>query len=96
LDEAADWYEARQEGLAARLLDEFDQVLSQIRRHPLAFPRLQDLPTDLEVRRALMFRFPYALIFLELKRDIRVIAVAHTNRQPGYWIHRLKTAFRKR
>ena len=95
LDEAADWYESRQEGLAVRFLDEFDQVLSQIRRHPSAFPCLQGIPEDLEVRRALMSRFPYALIFLELRKDIRVVAVAHTKRRPGYWLYRLKTEFRK-
>jgi len=47
----------------------------------------------LEVRRALMSVFPYALIFLELKREIRVIAVAHTSRRPGYWIYRVRSGF---
>jgi toxin ParE1/3/4 len=91
LDEAADWYESRQAGLAVRFLDEFDRVLSQIRRHPSSCPCLQDMPIDLKVRRALMTRFPYALVFLELSKDIRVIAVAHAKRRPGYWVHRLRS-----
>lgn len=35
--------------------------------------------------------FSYTLVFLELKEDIRVIAVAHLRRRPGYWLDRLKT-----
>jgi plasmid stabilization system protein ParE len=94
VDEAAGWYESRQAGLAVRFLDELDQTLLQIRRHPSAFPCLEDVPADLEVRRALMSRFPYGLIFLELRKDIRVVAVAHAKRRPGYWIHRIKAGAR--
>ena len=90
LDEAADWYESRQSGLAARFLAEFDDLLPRIRRYPSSFPRLLDVSSDLEIRRALMSRFPYGLIFLELEKDIRVIAVVHDKRRPGYWIHRLR------
>jgi hypothetical protein len=35
---------------------------------PAAFPRLLDLPLDLAIRRALLPRFPYALIFMDLGR----------------------------
>jgi len=34
-------------------------------------------------------RFPYALMFLELKTEIRVLAVAHATRHPDYWLNRL-------
>ena len=45
---------------------------------------------DLEVRRALLPRFPYALVFLELQTEIRVLAVAHAKRHPDYWLNRLQ------
>ena len=35
-------------------------------------------------------RFPYALVFLELKTEIRVLAVAHAKRDPDYWLKRLQ------
>src|SRR4051794_36004843 len=89
LDEAAAWYEARQTGLADRFLEDFDSVLPQLRHHPRSFPCLQDVPASFEVRRALLPHFPYALIFLELERELRVIAVAHVKRRPLYWVHRL-------
>jgi plasmid stabilization system protein ParE len=74
LNEAAVWYESRQSGLARRFLDEFDALLSQIGKHPAVFPRLADMPEDLVIRRSLMNRFPYALVFLELQDDIRIVA----------------------
>lgn len=93
LNEAADWYESRQPGLADRFLADFDDLLPRIRRYPSSFPSLRDIPADLDVRRALMSLFPYALIFIELKKEIRVIAVAHTSRRPGYWIYRVRLGF---
>lgn len=91
LNEAAVWYESRQSGLANRFLDELDALLPQIRQNPAAFPCLADIPADLEVRRALMVRFPFALVFLELRDDIRIVAVAHGKRRPGYWLYRLRS-----
>ncbi len=48
------------------------------------------MAVDLEVRRALLPRFPYALVFLELQTEIRVLAVAHAKRHPDYWLNRLQ------
>lgn len=87
--EAAEWYEARQAGLSDRFFEEIDNALALIRRHPSAFLLLPDLPSDLQVRRALLDRFPYSLIFLELPSEIRIIAVSHLKRRPGYWLSRL-------
>lgn len=42
-----------------------------------------------KLRRLLLHRFPYALIF-ELQRDECVVwAVAHTSRRPGFWRRRI-------
>jgi toxin ParE1/3/4 len=90
LAEAAEWYESRQPGLSDRLFDEIDSVLALVQRHPRAFPLVPEAATDLQIRRALLTRFPYSLVFLELRKEIRIIAVAHLKRQPGYWLGRLK------
>jgi hypothetical protein len=58
---------------------------------PAAFPRLLDLPVDLVIRRALLPRFPYAVIFMDLQTEVRVLAVAHAKRRPGYWPDRVET-----
>ena len=90
LTEAASWYENRQPGLAIRFLQEIDQARHAIQSRPLSFPRLANTSVDLAIRRALLPRFPYALVFLELQTEIRVLAVAHAKRHPDYWLNRLQ------
>lgn len=90
LTEAAIWYETRQPGLAIRFLQEIDQAQLAIQSRPQSFPQLAIMAVDLQVRRALLPRFPYALVFLELQAEIRVLAVAHAKRHPDYWLNRLQ------
>lgn len=89
LVEAAAWYRARRPGLESEFLAEVDRVLPLIGGSPAAFPRLLDVPDDLVIRRALLPRFPYALIFMDLVEHVRVLAVAHAKRRPGYWLDRV-------
>jgi plasmid stabilization system protein ParE len=90
LAEAAGWYRDRRPGLESEFLAEMERVLSLIESFQASFPRLLDLPADLEIRRALLPRFPYAVVFIDLGPEVRVLAVAHTRRQPGYWLDRVK------
>ena len=92
LEKSADWYGARGEGLAVGFLEEFERVASLIGSRPASFPRLHDVAPELEIRRALLPRFPYALVFLDLGPEVRIIAVAHAKRRPGYWLHRVAEA----
>ncbi|MBU6432936.1 MAG: type II toxin-antitoxin system RelE/ParE family toxin [Nitrospirae bacterium] len=91
LTQAASWYETRQPGLAIRFLQEIEQARQAIQSRPLSFPRLANIADDLTVRRALLPRFPYALVFLELPTEIHVLAVAHAKRHPDYWLNRVQT-----
>jgi toxin ParE1/3/4 len=34
-------------------------------------------------------RFPYHVVYLETSSTIRVLAIAHDRRRPGYWTSRL-------
>ena len=61
----------------------------QIVRLPEAGAPVRQLPSDLPVRRAPVKRFPYHVIYLELNGEIRVLAVAHDRRKPGYWRDRI-------
>ena len=90
LADSAAWYESRQAGLAVKFIDEFERTLVLISSRPASFPRLLDMPPDLDIRRALLPRFPYALVFIELGGEVRVLAVAHVKRQPGYWLNRVQ------
>lgn len=87
--ETAMWYKTRRPGLESEFLAEVDRVLPLIGSSPASFPRLLDVPEDLVIRRALLPRFPYAVIFMDLGEHVRVLAVAHAKRRPGYWLDRV-------
>ena len=40
------------------------------------------------VRRCILRRFPYSIIYQLVTDELRVIAVAHHRRRPGYWVNR--------
>lgn len=42
-----------------------------------------------EVRHKLLIRFPYSILYVIEPDRIRVVAVAHQKRRPGYWSYRL-------
>ncbi len=90
LAEALLWYHEQRAGLGDELLAEVDQAMAAIGAMPAAFSRLRDVPPELHVRRSLLKRFPFALVFVQLPDGpIRVIAVAHVKRRPGYWLRRV-------
>jgi hypothetical protein len=66
-------------------------MAAEIETRPESFPRVLDVPPGLSIRRALLHRFPFALVFHQRgEGDTRIIAVAHAKRRPGYWLWRVK------
>lgn len=86
---AMDWYERHRPGLGGEFLQAVAATLQTIPDGPATFGLVPGVPENLPVRRALVQRFPYAVVFLELPDEIRVLAVAHGHRRPGYWRERL-------
>jgi plasmid stabilization system protein ParE len=84
LNEAIDWYEERAKGLG---LDFADQIQDAVRR-ALAFPLAWQV-LDGEIRRALVYRFPYGVLYAPEPWGIHVVAVMHLRREPAYWQNRL-------
>ncbi len=86
--EAARWYDERQNGLGQQFLDALAHALESIERQPQAFSRIQTNDANREVRRYVLQRFPY-LIFYEVRTaEVLVVAVAHSRRRPNYWQNR--------
>jgi len=85
----ARWYEKRQAGLGKEFLDAVDATLERIVHFPRTGAPVPGAPTDLPVRRAPVERFPYHVIYLQTEATIRVLAVAHDRRRPGYWRDRV-------
>jgi plasmid stabilization system protein ParE len=82
---AVEWYQERSAAVARRFVDEVDRGLNEIRSNPESWPLAPHVPENLQVRRILLRKFPYALVFLLLDDEIRVLAIAHGRRLPGYW-----------
>jgi toxin ParE1/3/4 len=79
-DAAFDWYHERSPDVALDFDAEVDHALAEIASAP---HRWAVGPHS--TRRYLLRRFPYILIYREREGDIQSVAVAHTNRKPGYW-----------
>ena len=87
---ASRWYEDRREHLGLEFLDAVDATIERILDLPGLGERVAHLPPDLPVRRLAVKRFPYHVVYLETEAQIRLLAVAHDRRKPGYWRTRLK------
>ncbi len=87
LIEAAAWYDSRLNGLGDDFLDAANQAIDAIRLSPDTGSVLETLD-DPRVRRVLLRRFPYAVIYEVFDDQVHVLAVAHTSRKPNYWTSR--------
>jgi toxin ParE1/3/4 len=83
LNEAARYYDLEDPGLGGAFLDEVDRCLDSIQAHPEAGAILRG-----EVRRRLLRRFPYALLYKIKPTGIRILAVMNLRRRPAYWVDR--------
>jgi hypothetical protein len=89
LGDAAAWYDEQHPGLGDRFLDDAGRVVAAVQSRPLSFQRLDTPSVDFTIRRALLARFPFAAVFVELRDEWRILAFAHLKRHPEYWLHRL-------
>lgn len=80
---AVAWYEHDYGGRGERFHAAVERTLSSVAQSPTAFPE------RLGAHAAVVRRFPYVLFFEIVDAEtIRVLAVAHTKRKPGYWRER--------
>jgi toxin ParE1/3/4 len=78
--DAAAYYERNVTGLGERFGSEVRHAIERL----LEYPEL-GAPIDAALRRLMLPRFPYFLIYSFTPDLLRVVAVAHTRRRPGYW-----------
>ena len=91
IDEARRYLNKQSPGLGGRFLDDLAGVLDDVAAGPLRFSKLETLPDDQPYRRAWLRIFRYAVIYEIMPQEIAVIAVAHTSREPNYWLGRSST-----
>ena len=82
-NEAIDYYEGIELGLG---YDFAIEVYSTIQR-TVSLPKAWSV-IEGDVRRSLVKRFPYGVLYSEEDYGVFIIAVMHLHRLPGYWKHR--------
>jgi cytochrome P450 len=85
MDEAAQFYDAQQSGLGSQFLDAVERAVQGIEENPRRWP-----PLSRQIRRRLVDRFPYGILYRIGKNEIVIVAVMHLHRHPRYWAGRLK------
>ncbi len=83
---ATKWYDLQRDGLGDELLEAINDALTLIQESPNAWPVM---PGSRGARRYVCKGFPYAVFYTIHSESIWVVAIAHTSRHPGYWLHRL-------
>jgi toxin ParE1/3/4 len=84
------YYETRETGLGTRFEQEMDQALSTVLEYPQAFALVDDVPTRLKLRSAMLRSFPIKMVYtVDETNTLLVVAVFHAHRHPGFWLNRL-------
>ncbi|MCK5675018.1 MAG: type II toxin-antitoxin system RelE/ParE family toxin [Spirochaetales bacterium] len=84
LEEAELYYEFQQEGLGNKFKIAIKKGIKRILQFPLSWSLEKD-----EVRKCLLSRFPYKILYSIEEDHIFIIAIAHTHREPNYWVDQL-------
>jgi plasmid stabilization system protein ParE len=80
LNEAAEYYESQIRGLGAAFLTEVQHSINFIQSNPESSPRILNV-----VRKRILRRFPYNILYSVTESAIQILAVAHQKRRPFFW-----------
>ena len=81
--DAARYYESQAPGLGDDFLDKIDSAVQDVSENPEAWPVLR-----FKIRRRLIHRFPYGLLYRVDPNEIVILTTMHLHRHPSYWFHR--------
>lgn len=83
LDDAIKYYELQLEDLGKRYKEEVRTSINRISIFPKAWTVIRP-----NIRKCVMHKFPYNILYSIQENTILIIAIAHHHRQPDYWIDR--------
>ena len=82
--EAAFYYEMQVEKLGTNFLYIVEAAAVEIAENPEVWPEIEK-----GIRRRLIRRFPYAILYALHDNEVIIVAVMHQRQKPRYWIGRL-------
>ena len=74
------WYGERNEIMSEAFRAEVFDVIDRIGESPL-----NKSADDQGDRRRILHRFPYSVVYDIQENTVRILAITHHRRQPGYW-----------
>ena len=80
---AVEYYDTCSEALGLDFATEVHATIERILTHPYAWTEME---TD--IRRCLVSRFPFGILYTIEDDHIFVLAVMHLHREPNYWKYR--------
>lgn len=83
IQKAVDYYESCSTGLGKQFAQEIQKSLCYITQYPHAWTLVRK-----DIRRYIINRFPYAILYYIDQDKIVVVAVMNSRQQPDYWISR--------
>jgi len=83
LEDAVRFYELQYSGLGKKFKEEVRMAALRIARYPTAWSSEAE-----EIRKCLLHKFPYKLLYSVESDHIFIIAVTHQHRKPNYWIQK--------
>lgn len=78
-----EWYQNQAVGLGDDYLNELEIAYNAIAELPDTWPKFQN-----NLRRFLLSKFPFSVIYQFNQEAVFVVAVMHNSRKPGYWRER--------
>lgn len=78
--EATRYYNLESPGLGDTFLKEVERALASMLEHPEAASIIRG-----KVRRKLLRKFPYGILYSVVPSGIRILAVMNQKRRPFYW-----------
>ncbi|RLC00321.1 MAG: type II toxin-antitoxin system RelE/ParE family toxin [Deltaproteobacteria bacterium] len=86
-NDAVAYYELKTPGLGKRFRGEVRRAAMRIAEYPEIWPAEKG-----DVRKYLLHKFPYKILYSIEADHIFIITVAHQHRRPDYWAGRLLSA----
>ena len=83
MDDAAAYYETAFEGLGDAFKAEVREAALRIAKYPQAWTAVRG-----NVRKCLLHKFPFSILYAIETDHIFIIAIAHHHRRPTYWAGR--------
>ncbi len=80
LDDATHFYEIEYKGLGKEFRNEVKKSVIRITEYPKAWSIEKG-----EVRKCILHKFPYKILYSIEENYIFIIAIAHQHRKPDYW-----------